>query len=1325
MGMILGAAWGAPPIPLSRLPHNKHGVAVYPTPLMAVARTPRPIAAPHGGGMGIQSDLGYLAGFSGFTDMATGNFGFPGYRSHSIANVAFDNDKLLIQAHVPDPEGRKLRAHTSGDLKDDDTFELLIEPRGPHGKGSGTIFRVVGNAVGVWHADQDEQRIGQFHRPWDSGISYGSMIWDPTGGWMASVAIPWEKLGGRPADGAIWGIQLAVHYPDPKIDAVLSPTDELTDTARFARVRFDFNRRVNYRAHWMTEEMKSGTFVLGHLLANGDTKPQTVAVQVELYKGDKEIGKGDFKETVPGGSTYYIGESRLRLPSQPADSKDKDTVAHVRAYDRSHGNTLIYDQWVPYWRPEPGERDWLKERFGKDFTFNIGPYPSLGRFDYSVDAQTLCEVNPKATTLECVVLADGKPAKQLSIDLPKDGKVSGNIPVGKMADGVTYKLTATIKDEAGKTISEREESFTRHVMPFEKAAEAGLSDIVIAPFTAPKIEGNNVSCWGRTYEHGTDGLLEKLIAADQDLLAGPAVFKAVLEDGKTVVLKGDAAALKPHGVGMVDYAQTFKGGGIEMQVTGAFDYDGFYRFHTSFAAQDKPVAVKELRLEIPIKPEHATLIDAAVTWMQPGWEKSLGFLGTDKGRVWDSYTLPYKQGPSRTSNMPPWVWVGDDDRGLCYSNASDQGTHNDPKLPAAALDRSDQAVTMTIWLVNKPLELDKPRAFEFALQASPFKPLPANGRLWRNQPRSSGTYKDGVYFTNWFTDGAYPTYGRWLTLDYLKQKVDANGCDRTGMMGSAPSECSGTPEYEQFYYEWGSAMDQFKRFVAPVPADILTRFKESGVEANPFVMVEAASNTSRSNRDYRVWWMSEAAKHAGVSFLYQDNGTWVYYDRPSPEYGYEREDGSGIEPTSAIWNARTFMKRIAHAMTEAGQPSQPAVWPNLMSPVLPGRAFCGKALTGEYTNSDQLRMGMLRVHLSKQWGIVTDWLMQSPGYAGRDAGASRKYWRALCSQLFLLDITNFSRDDTAEVGRRWYDALDLFWLDDPTVQWHPYYRNPTLDSVVHPQTTFVSTYTAKGRMLAVVSNQDTRDVVESVRFKPMEAYGAGKVRYFYDAESGEEISVEDGALKLFVGGRNYRVVIGFTEPWKFAARNRLPHPESIPAQSAVDARDTISAICKALLTSRSLPALPGAHRLTEAWAREVLKQLPVDKDVIYLNARATADVDLGDPKIQCSVFYDRRREAMVIGYYNGTNQDRVLSPALRDKLAAKVGKKSYNYVYDVVGGEAQWSEIDVPAHSGRWEVCYPDSRDYTWPRAGVFKPGTLMSNILEAVKDRKAHMERP
>ncbi len=153
-------------------------------------------------------------------------------------------------------------------------------------------------------------------------------------------------------------------------------------------------------------------------------------------------------------------------------------------------------------------------------------------------------------------------------------------------------------------------------------------------------------------------------------------------------------------------------------------------------------------------------------WMWKDWEKCTGFLDAAQGRLWDSKRFPFAV-RQRKGNMPPFCWVGDDDRGVCFSCASDQGMHNDDALPAATLDREGRAVVFRAWFVNKPLKLDKPRSFEFALQASPFKPLDPSHRLWRcGVSRNDCCYgTHGRYFhTGWGIGYYWPTYGRFLDL---------------------------------------------------------------------------------------------------------------------------------------------------------------------------------------------------------------------------------------------------------------------------------------------------------------------------------------------------------------------------------------------------------------------------------------------------------------------------------------------------------------------------------------------------------------------------------
>ena len=107
-------------------------------------------------------------------------------------------------------------------------------------------------------------------------------------------------------------------------------------------------------------------------------------------------------------------------------------------------------------------------------------------------------------------------------------------------------------------------------------------------------------------------------------------------------------------------------------------------------------------------------------WMWKDWEKCTGFLDAAQGRLWDSKRFPFAV-HQRKGNMPPFCWVGDDDRGVCFSCASDQGMHNDDALPAATLDREGRTVVFRAWFVNKPLKLDRAAEFLVRLAGQPLQ----------------------------------------------------------------------------------------------------------------------------------------------------------------------------------------------------------------------------------------------------------------------------------------------------------------------------------------------------------------------------------------------------------------------------------------------------------------------------------------------------------------------------------------------------------------------------------------------------------------------------
>ncbi len=243
----------------------------------------------------------------------------------------------------------------------------------------------------------------------------------------------------------------------------------------------------------------------------------------------------------------------------------------------------------------------------------------------------------------------------------------------------------------------------------------------------------------------------------------------------------------------------------------------------------------------------------------------------------------------------------------------------------------------------------------------------------------------------------------------------------------------------------------------------------------------------------------------------------------------------------------------------------------------------------------------MRVWFSPQWGMNIDWLMQEP-----NAGASLKYWRALGSRLFLLDITSFSRWDSADQAACWLAALDLFWLDDPTLVWHPYFRNPTTEvyGAAHDARFQLHGQGPRARWWSPTRRPD--DVVESVALADLAHFGAGGVSRFYDAETGEEIE-QTGDCPNFRPPRKWDC------PWPpsactcpptisawcsgFRARGplppRTPWPcRTCPPQSSLDARRTVTALCRQLLVAPSVTPVDGGHRLTEAWVQRMRRPVP-------------------------------------------------------------------------------------------------------------------------------------
>ncbi len=119
-------------------------------------------------------------------------------RSAELPNMAvmvYDEENLYIAMVMGKRPG-----FVMADSMWRDGVEIFIDP-GRAGKG---YFQVAGNHKGAWSAAHPPD--GAADISWDPGKEMSARVL--TAGWLLEVAIPFESVGGAPAEGDVWGINL-------------------------------------------------------------------------------------------------------------------------------------------------------------------------------------------------------------------------------------------------------------------------------------------------------------------------------------------------------------------------------------------------------------------------------------------------------------------------------------------------------------------------------------------------------------------------------------------------------------------------------------------------------------------------------------------------------------------------------------------------------------------------------------------------------------------------------------------------------------------------------------------------------------------------------------------------------------------------------------------------------------------------------------------------------------------------------------------------------------------------------------------------------------
>ena len=254
-------------------------------------------------------------------------------------------------------------------------------------------------------------------------------------------------------------------------------------------------------------------------------------------------------------------------------------------------------------------------------------------------------------------------------------------------------------------------------------SQAGVSDEVLAPWTPLVVRTKSddrgdtvvsVSCWDRTYEFGGQPFLIQVHSGGRPLLrdsvrlnVGAAGRVLEWESGRVEVIENTPARVR--------LAQSATAGTLSFSAEILLEYDGAVRFDWKLEPRG-PLEVDELVFEIPLRPEHARYID-----------KLPRRRGGKHGRAGLLPAQGYR------SSFQPFIWLGDEERGLAWFCESDEDWAVSDSTPTIEIFRRTDQVVLRLRLVNRPTRLhpaaldnDSARrelAFSFGIQATPVKPI--------------------------------------------------------------------------------------------------------------------------------------------------------------------------------------------------------------------------------------------------------------------------------------------------------------------------------------------------------------------------------------------------------------------------------------------------------------------------------------------------------------------------------------------------------------------------------------------------------------------------
>lgn len=670
----------------------------------------------------------------------------------------------------------------------------------------------------------------------------------------------------------------------------------------------------------------------------------------------------------------------------------------------------------------------------------------------------------------------------------KAGRAIGAMSYRSLKPG-SYNLVVDAISAAGAKI-QSSESIEIPNLSFLGGDEAKRS-LNSAPGNTPYFDGRSrIAVRDIAYQLREGALLDAIAVSGTAVVPAPIRVSFGRHPEKSAVMflpwkavphtDGDSLRFESSGHPLADEA-------IRVTATEEFFSDGLIWVKISAAQQSEQYRSGDVIVDIPIADDVAKFF----------------YLYREAGGTSEAFSESVS-GVEFQGEFIPFLWVGDDYRGLFWFAETAKGWPNRHGSNAVELVKDDGQVHLRLRPVAGGQKLPDSWSIEFGLQPTPSKSRPANWRQLKLTPSATATTT--VLWPAPQKD-SFKYYGYPEAADADAMRSRLNGL-REKQIRAIPYVCPtcislDTPEWQFLRSLWDSG-----RFDTPGDA---TTYRAGLAMVGP---------AGRGWRQFIVQSVQRFTQAYDISGIYLDNAQIQGIYAPNMKLGYEiqgrREKEFPIRSYRRLFSA--LRDAVSGQETEKlviGHVSGSLPVPSMTSfdAYVDGEQFRGK-VKDNYL--EVLSLAQLRAEFSgRQFGLAPIFLPEFDS----DVASQRQPTRGLMGLMMLHDILVWPLWSNVEEVNRANTYLAGFRGQDTV--FHPYFdKEPPGKSSIPG--VYASAYEANGHWLMVITNTTREPQVSSVCLSQSKGLAS---RAWKELPSATRIGVSvSGCLRIAIPGLDYKLL---------------------------------------------------------------------------------------------------------------------------------------------------------------------------------------------------------